>query len=222
MNPRLKGAFDVLSTMLVCVAAAFVLWTQVEARWLNAGSPQQVQNIEDLMLTLDAKSLRHVRGDSDVILIEFTDYECPFCGQHARDVGPALRDEMVGSNRLRQAIFNFPLEQMHPRARPAAIAAECAGQQGRFWEMHDRLFAAGQRLSDADLIDAARGIGIDGELFARCIESDDGRQLSTHIAEGQCLGVSGYPDLLCRPHVGRQVSGDFDQADLRRSAIGRP
>jgi protein-disulfide isomerase len=227
MNPRLKGSFDVLSTVLVCVAAAFVLWAQVEARWLKTSSSQQVQDIEELGLTLDATALRHVRGDSSVVFIEFTDYECPFCGQHARDVGPVLRDEMVGSKLLRQAIFNFPLEQMHPRARPAAIAAACAGQQGRFWEMHSRLFTEGQRLSDADLSDAARSIGIDGELFARCVESDDGRQLATDIAEAQRLGVSATPTFFVGRmsrdgslvSLTRRISGALPLDDLRQALV---
>jgi NhaA family Na+:H+ antiporter len=108
----------------------------------------------------------HVRGalDAPVTLVEYGDFQCPYCG----DAYPVVREllERFG-DRLRFGFRHMPLSDLHPRARPAAEAAEAAGAQGRFWEMHDRLFGHQHELSDADLPGHAEAIGLDVERFER-------------------------------------------------------
>ena len=201
MNARLKALFETLTTALILAAAIAVIYAQVEARWLAPRQAQQVQDIKDLNLRIESNKLRNVRGSSEVVLIEFTDYECPFCGRHAREVEPDLRDVVIDSRQLRHAIFNFPLE-MHPRARPAAAAAECAGRQGRFWEMHDRLFAEDKKLSMDDFLNSGEDIGLDVNAFSRCLMSDAHLQITSDVAEARRLGVSATPTFF----VGRIAS----------------
>jgi protein-disulfide isomerase len=99
----------------------------------------------------------HVRGPAAApVVIEYADFECPFCA--------ALSGKLADA-RLRRVFRHFPVRSNHPRAWPAACAAEAAGLQGRFWEMHDLLFADQGRLEDPHLWDRARALGLDVERF---------------------------------------------------------
>lgn len=99
----------------------------------------------------------HVCGaDPGPLAIEYADFECPFCA--------ALAAALAGT-RLRRVFRHFPVKSSHPRAWPAACAAEAAALQGRFWEMHDLLFADQGRLEDPHLWERARALGIDLERF---------------------------------------------------------
>lgn len=106
----------------------------------------------------------HVRGDPVAgILLVYTDFECPFCAAlHGR-----LRDD-----RRALVVRHFPVSSSHPRAWAAACAAEAAAAQGRFWDMHDALFADPARLEDPHLWDRARGLGLDLERFDADRRSD--------------------------------------------------
>jgi NhaA family Na+:H+ antiporter len=108
----------------------------------------------------------HVRGPADapVTLVEYGDFQCPYCG----DAFPVVQElaERFGEG-LRVVFRHMPLPDLHPRAQAAAEAAEAAGAQGRFWEMHDRLFDHQLQLSDADLRGHAAAIGLDLDRFDR-------------------------------------------------------
>jgi protein-disulfide isomerase len=99
----------------------------------------------------------HVRGPDDApLLIEYADFECPFCAAlHVR----------LEQKRLRRVFRHFPVKTSHPRAWPAACAAEAAALQGRFWEMHDLLFADQSRLEDPHLWSRAETLGLDRDRF---------------------------------------------------------
>jgi protein-disulfide isomerase len=99
----------------------------------------------------------HARGGDDALLvIEYADFECPYC---------AALSIRLADRPLRRVFRHFPVRSSHPRALPAACAAEAAGLQGRFWEMHDSLFADQGRLEDPHLWDRARTLGLDLERF---------------------------------------------------------
>jgi protein-disulfide isomerase len=101
----------------------------------------------------------HLRGASNApLVIEYADFECPYCA--------ALSAKLEASE-LRVAFRHFPVRSSHPRAWAAASAAEAAALQGRFWEMHDLLFAAQGRLEDPHLWERARRLGLDLERFER-------------------------------------------------------
>lgn len=108
----------------------------------------------------------HIRGSSRplVTLVEYGDFQCPYCGD-AYPVVHELLDRYDG--RLRFVFRHMPLTDLHPRARAAAQAAEAAAAQGHFWEMHDRLFEHQQELADGDLAAHASAIGLDLDRFER-------------------------------------------------------
>jgi protein-disulfide isomerase len=115
------------------------------------------------------------RGDpaSRFAVVEFSDFQCPACRTHAVDVEPELRKQLVEAGMVQWVYKDLPLA-MHPQAALAAAAAQCAGEQGKFWEMHDRLFAEQERWAvdppDPVLRQLAAGVGLDAGAFSACLD----------------------------------------------------
>jgi protein-disulfide isomerase len=136
------------------------------------------------------------RGNKDakVTLVEFTDYQCPFCSRHFRDTLPQIDKEYVKTGKVRYILREFPLESIHPMALKAAEAANCSGQQGKYWEMHDRLFTNQNALSTDQLPIHAGAIGLDVTKFKNCLDSGTyTAKIRSDLSEAQKLGVNGTP-----------------------------
>jgi protein-disulfide isomerase len=130
-------------------------------------------------------------ADAPVTIVEFSDYQCPFC----RRVEPTVKQvlERYG-DRVRFVYRHFPLDRIHPQARGAAEAAACADDQERFWEFHDRLFADGSQLDAKSLESYAGELGLDVPRFQKCVAEGRFRDLvERDAAEGRRAGVSGTP-----------------------------
>jgi formate-nitrite transporter family protein len=126
-----------------------------------------------------------------VTLVEYGDFECPYCGR-AYPVVEGVRRRM-GDN-LRFVFRHFPLSEAHPHAQHAAEAAEAAGAQGRFWEMHDVLFHNQRALEDADLLIHAENIGIDAQRVARELAAGTyTKKVRDDFRGGVRSGVNGTP-----------------------------
>ncbi|HEV8636398.1 MAG TPA: DsbA family protein [Chloroflexota bacterium] len=135
----------------------------------------------------------HVRGPADapVTLVEYGDFECPYCAA-ARPIVRELFERLGG--RLRVVHRHFPLTHEHPRAQAAAEAAEAAAVQGKFWEMHDLLYASPTRLADADLRGHAAALGLDlGRFDAERATHAHAARVREDAAGGARSGVSGTP-----------------------------
>jgi protein-disulfide isomerase len=131
-----------------------------------------------------------------IVFIEFSDFQCPYCGHFARESFVNLQNEFVDSGRMMYVFRNYPLDQIHPFASKAGKAALCAGDQHKFWPMHDRLFADQKALGEADLLRQAEGLGLDRDQFARCLDGDSDSRLADDIAEGKRAGVISTPTFL--------------------------
>lgn len=135
----------------------------------------------------------HVQGNpqAPIQLVEYGDYECPFCGQAylvVKAMQRALGDELLFAFR------NFPLTQVHPRAFPAACAAEAAGQQDAFWPMHDILYENQPALEDEDLLAYAKEIKLDLAQFEEDIASKPvAERVRADFLSGARSGVNGTP-----------------------------
>ena len=144
-------------------------------------------------LTPPVSDRDHIAGhdDAPVTLVEYGDYECPYCGMAypvVKRARQALGDE------LRFVFRNFPLAEAHPHARLAAEAGEAAGAQGKFWEMHDTLFEHQDALETEDLVSYAEALGLDVARFAR--ELEDGtytKRVRDDFRSGVKGGVNGTP-----------------------------
>ena len=148
------------------------------------------------MLTPPVSSTRdHVLGppNAPIVMVEYGDFECPFCAQ-AEPVLKALRRSL--QTVLLFAFRHFPMAEAHPHALHAAEAAEAAGAQGKFWQMHDYLFAHQDALEDSDLVEYAAAVGCDVDRFIR--EMAENRYLPRvreDFLSGVRSGVNGTPTL---------------------------
>ena len=125
---------------------------------------------QDVVLNLDDHY--SFRGDKNakLILIEFADYQCPFCGRHFRETEPQIERDYVKTGKVKYVFWDFPLKS-HNDALKAAESARCARDQGKYWEMHDRLFANQQSLGLHDLSQHARTLGLDVKSFQLCLDN---------------------------------------------------
>ncbi|MGA8185360.1 MAG: thioredoxin domain-containing protein [Terriglobia bacterium] len=138
--------------------------------------------------------------DARVTLVEFTDYQCPFCGRAFRQTYPPVVAEYVKTGKLRYVIHNYPLTQLHANAFRAAEAARCAQDQGKFWEMHDRLFGNQKSLDEKGLEASARALGLDTQQFQQCLTSGKyKKEVQDEVEAGKKLGVTGTPTFFLGP-----------------------
>ncbi len=136
------------------------------------------------------------KGDKNakVTLVEYTDYQCPFCGRHVRQTLPQIDKEFIQTGKVKYVLRDFPLESIHPLAFKASEAAYCAGEQGKYWEMHDRLFADQKAIASKDLPEHAQAIGLDSGKFQECLASGKhAAKIRAALVEGQKAGVRGTP-----------------------------
>ena len=135
----------------------------------------------------------HSQGPASaaITLVQFGDYECPYTRQSTRVV-QALQQEL--GDRLRFIYRNFPLIEIHPHALHAALAAEAADAQGKFWQMHDYIFHHQHTLTDADLAQFAEAVGLERQQYARDMAEERGfNRIEEDVEGGECSGVQGTP-----------------------------
>jgi len=149
----------------------------------------------------------HIRGDENapVTMVEWSDFQCPFCGRFYVETEKQLVEEYVNTGKVKLIYKQFPLEQLHPFAKPAALASECAAEQGKFWEYHDKVFENQQSLNGENLKKWAGEIGLNQAQFDSCL--DDQKYLdkvNADLAEGSSAGIRGTPGFLID---GQLISG---------------
>jgi protein-disulfide isomerase len=153
----------------------------------------------------------HVRGPAvaPMTLVEYGDYECPYCGA----AYPIVKEiERILGDDLRSVFRNFPLSEVHPHAFQAAEAAESAAAQGRFWEMHDRLFENQRRLDRSGLLSHARTLGLDVERIERELDEHAYEaRVRNDFLSGIRSGVNGTPTFFIN---GRRHNGSYDLETL--------
>jgi len=181
--------------------------------------------LEPYRVSVDAGSAPS-RGNpkAPVTIVEFSDFQCPFCVR-ARPTVNRVRE--VYGDKVRFVFRHFPLD-FHAQAEKAGEAAACAGDQGKFWEMHDLLWQNTAKLQVADLKAHAATLGLDAAAFAQCLDSGrhDGL-VEGDLAAGQGYGVSGTPAFFVngRPLVGAQPFEAFAQViddELQRQGLSVP
>lgn len=131
--------------------------------------------------------------EAKVALIEFTDYQCPFCRRHIVQTFPAIDREYIATGKLKYIIRDFPLETIHPDSFQAALAANCAGEQGHYWEMHDRLFAVNNPWN-ANWMNHAEQLGLALEQFQACMTMPaQAEEIRRDLKAGFEASVRGTP-----------------------------
>jgi protein-disulfide isomerase len=136
-------------------------------------------------------------ANAKAVVVEFSDFECPFCGRHAQTTYRDLLRKFVDTGLVRYVFRHLPLEQLHPSAVRAATGAECARQQGKFWEMHDRLFANQKALGPSDLLSHAKGLRLDEARFQACMDGGTASaRVRADLTEAERLNLTATPAFL--------------------------
>lgn len=167
-------------------------------------------------LTLPVTDRDHIQGpdDAPVTLVEYGDYECPFCGQGFLIVKVIQRQ--LG-DQMRFVFRNFPLTNIHPHAEHAAEAAEAAGGQGRFWEMHDILYENQNALDDAHLLAYASALKLNTQQFGGDLrEHTYAGRVREDFASGVRSGVNGTPTFFIN---GVRHDGSWDVETLTAAIL---
>jgi len=159
---------------------------RAEHRVTVAFEPYRLQFKNDGAPTLGPK-------DAPVTLVEFSDFQCPYC----RMTAPTLKQVAQKFGDKVQIVYRqYPIPSLHPFALKAAEASLCANDQGKFWDLHDAMFADQTKLGVSDLKQTARRLGLDGKKFDACLDS--GRfveQVQNDLREGNVVGVNGTPTM---------------------------
>lgn len=143
-------------------------------------------------------------ADAPVTMVAFVDYECPFCKRFDVQTYPELKKRYIDTGRLRYVVRDLPLE-FHRKALKAAEATHCAAEQGKYWQMRDKLIANSERLEAESLLRYADEIDLRGAGFRDCFESNRyAEQLKKGVADAASLGISGTPTFV----IGRSTRGE--------------
>ncbi len=154
-----------------------------------------------------------VKGNpkAPVTIVEFSDFQCPYCKKTETTMNELLTKY---NDRVKLAFRDFPLRALHPQAQVAAEAARCAGEQGRFWEFHDALYADQSKLDEADLVAHAQSLGLDEKSFQSCLKAGKFKaQIDQDLQEGTKAGVAGTPGFFIN---GIFVNGAQPEAEFEK------
>jgi protein-disulfide isomerase len=166
-------------------------------------------NLEPLRETVEAVGPQRGPDNAPITMVVFSDFECPFCGRFS----PVIKDTMAKyPNQIRLVYRHLPLTSLHPNAQHAAEAAVCAQNQGKFWEMHDLMFAEQSRLGDEELKEKAKRLGLDSKSFDECLTGGQARDVVRKDVEAaEQLGIGGTPFSFIN---GRFINGAALAVDL--------
>jgi Na+/H+ antiporter NhaA len=204
-----------LGILSAALAAALITWllfraTALLPRWTRVRALLgTAEPLVDLYIDVDSES-DHIRGpiDAAVTLVEYGDFECPYCGR----AEPVVRELLRDFGDVRYVWRHLPLNDVHPNAQAAAEAAEGAADQGFFWEMHDLLFRHQDALRPSDLMAYAEQLGLDGERFAEAMREHTGAaRVAMDVDSADLSGVSGTPTFFIN---GRRHRGAYDIGTL--------
>jgi Na+/H+ antiporter NhaA len=208
-----EAKLGVFAAAIVATALGWLIFRVIDllpaARRTRALSGT-AEDILDLVTPVDPER-DHIRGpmDAPVTLVEYGDFECPYCGQAEEVIRQLLLD--VGGD-LRYVWRHLPLQDVHEHAELAAEAAEAAGAQGAFWEMHDRLLADQGALRLRDLVAHAKALGLDVERFRDELRKRQwAGRVSEDVGDADASGVTGTPTFFIN---GRRHYGAYDLATL--------
>ena len=234
MRAQLKLKVSVLAT-IAAIAAALLLWPSssragveeeiAKLRRELAEIKKDIAEIKSILILQGRSRARRPskvtaevsvsgkpslgRDDASVTMVEFSDYQCPFCKRHFLTVLPIIKKEYIDTGKVRYVFRDFPIASLHPQAKKGHEAAYCAGEQNKYWEMHDTLFKNSKDFSVPALNRYAQKIGLDGDKFNNCLQSGKyASRVEKEIAEGVKAGVRGTPSFFIGPSgSGERITG---------------
>lgn len=239
---KLGFVLETVTTILVAAVALTLLWNFYVNRRTSIGQTPNAAKaarpgpvLPETPVSIDSASLK---GDQSapVVLLEFSDFQCPFCSKFARETLPELDRQYIQSGKVLFAFMQMPIAEIHPLAAKAAESAECAAAAGAFWPMHDRLFITPPDLGPDGLAKSAAAIGLNPVDFATCMDGRMTDGVRADVVQGKALGVQGTPTFflgartadgrvaLTRSLVGALPYSEFTTAieeSLKTKVVGR-
>lgn len=169
----------------------------------NTAPPSQpAPELQDVTTSIDDDPVKG-NADAPVTIVEFSDYQCPFCGRFVKQTFPELNEKYIVTGKVKYVFRDFPLE-FHKLAPKASEAANCAGDKGKYWEMHDKLFDNQTALTLDDLRQYAKDIGLDAGSFNKCLDSGKhAAEIEKDLEDGRKAIISGTPSFI----IGKTQSG---------------
>ena len=170
------------------------------------------------------------KADAPITLIEFTDFQCPFCQRHFQQTFGKIKADYVDTGKVRYVLRHFPLISIHPNAVKASESTECANDQGKFWEMHEKIFIGQGDWSGLDATSAANmfkkyatDIGANVATFTKCLDgSEKAAIVQKDTADGSAAGINGTPGFwILGPNGKTQlISGAYPFASFQTAFDG--
>lgn len=224
---RYSGGRVVLSALGVCLFAAQPASSQQREPCGPPTEEQQRTGPKDATAASEHGSSRfsirvNVQGEpfrgsveAPVAIIEYGDYQCSFCGRFKRDIYPALDANYLKTSKLKYIYRDLPLAS-HRYALPAARAAYCAKEQGKYWEIHERIFALGESFSENEIAEQAEAIGLRMQDFEACVEDDRSKDEILRVAaDARMMQIANTPTFL----IGSQEP-DGHWVDVKAIIVG--
>jgi protein-disulfide isomerase len=148
--------------------------------------------------------------DAPLTLVEFTDYQCPYCRQFHMNVFGELKKNFIDTGKVRFYSRDLPLDQIHPNAMRAAEAARCAADQGQFWKMRDLMGSHPDKLDIENLVSDAGALNMDTQTFRACVESQKYKEaVQTDVLEAMKIGAEATPTFVLGKSTAQGVDGEL-------------
>ena len=171
------------------------------------------KEIQELNIVLSDDDPFMGSADAPITIVEFSDFQCPFCAKFQSETLNQIKERYVNTGKVKLVYRDFPLNSIHPDAQKAAEAAECADDQGKFWEYHDILFDNQVALKVSNLKSYAQQLGLDTATFNDCLDSGKHKEeVTKDLNDGSVYGISGTPGFLINGQVisGAQPFSSFE------------
>lgn len=188
---RLRSWLDAAASVAVLIGVVLLALRVLPAR-RNRPEPRPVVPSEPVEM---GEAWRKGRSEARVAVLEYSEFQCPFCGTFAREVLPELEKKYIASGKVVFAFRHLPLP-MHRSARAAAHAAECAGANGEFWRMHDELFQDQSHLDRSRFLQIGAKIGLNRDKLESCLDGPLATRIAADEDEASRLQIGGTPTFL--------------------------
>jgi protein-disulfide isomerase len=214
-----NGGFIAAMLGVVAIGGGFIFW---KTQQTPAAEPVVMPSVSDTLLAKSARGYTIGSPTATVEIVEFADYECPACGNFATITEPDVRKNLVNTGKARYTFYDFPLTNIHQNTVPASMAAACANDQSKFWEMHDALFAGqfewnGQATDNPRSVISkyAQTIGLDMPKWNACMDAGThADRIKANYALGVTKQVASTPTFFVN---GVKVVGNANYDDLNAS-----
>ena len=180
----------------------------------DQGQQEQFPTVSVDMKKLASDDAFEGKENAPITIVEFSDYQCPFCSRFYAQTLPSIIQEYINTGKAKLVYRDFPLPpNIHPEAQKAAEAAECSGKQGKYFEMHNKLFENQQILSEVNYKLWATQLGLDSDKFNNCLDSGEtANEIKADLQDGTNVGIQGTPGFIIGKTDGnsaRIISGAY-------------